>query len=147
MRRRIGHDQANIVQPVAARRQGTGRFIAQIALLQVRVVGGDIRRVAGNQVESLASQRRKPAPLPAVDIAQPTGCLHCAGPIASAAALASVAITCACGRSLAMASAIAPLPVPTIGDTTAWHGVQALQRELDQHFCIGARDQRGRRDR
>ncbi len=82
-------------------------------LLQMRIVAGDVRRVAGNQIKTRALQRRMPV-VPAfgeADVAQ-----IMAGGIARATAsapgLASVASTCACGRSLASASAIAPLPVP-----------------------------------
>ena len=58
------------VQALAARDQGQLRLVAQRG--QVRVAFGDIGRVADQQVDSFAPQRRQPVPLAPVDLqAQP----------------------------------------------------------------------------
>src|SRR3990167_2886400 len=46
MGRRLFDDQANIVQPIDPGNQRTARFEAQIALAQMMIIGGDIRRGA-----------------------------------------------------------------------------------------------------
>ncbi len=59
--RRVGDDLGQISQAVVRRHQRRVRLETQVALAQVRVVRGDVGRVADDEVEALSlRQRRKP---------------------------------------------------------------------------------------
>ena len=67
-------DDAQVIQSVGAGRQGLRRLEAQVALLQVVVVGRDVGGVGNNQVEaSGAGQRLPPAACVPVDAAGSQG--------------------------------------------------------------------------
>ena len=71
VRRRIARDDADVVQAVAAGGQCADRLMAQVALPQVRIAVGDVGRVAGDQVEALARQRRQPMTVAEIHTRQP----------------------------------------------------------------------------
>src|SRR5690606_27538644 len=70
MLRGPGDDLADIVQSVSASHQSTGRLEAHIALTQMMIIRGDIRRVADNQAKTLTSQRIEPAALAKLGVDQ-----------------------------------------------------------------------------
>src|SRR5690606_27120668 len=71
MARRGLDEMANVIQPVGAADQRTGRLEADITLGQVRVVRGDIGRVGDDQVVPRSAQRGKPVALQEADVSQP----------------------------------------------------------------------------
>ena len=60
MQRRSPHDDADRIETIHAGSQRAARFETQVAFLQVRIVIGDVRRIAGDKVEALVRQGRKP---------------------------------------------------------------------------------------
>ncbi len=59
MRRRRCDNRAYRVQAVASGRQRLRRLVTQIAFGEMRIAGGDIRRVAGDEIEALAAPMRR----------------------------------------------------------------------------------------
>ena len=89
-----------------------------------------------------AVDRRVPVADAKIDV-EPVLGLHCAARLRCASAEISVAVTAQSPRSRLMASAMAPEPVPR--SSTRACGDEPLQRELDQQFGFGSRNQYRRR--
>ena len=97
-------DDAQVIQSVGAGRQGLRRLEAQVALLQVVVVGRDVGGVGDDQVEaSGACQWMRWAPR--------AFAFRCA--MTSASGERSTACTSVSGASSARVMAMMPLPVPS----------------------------------
>ena len=71
MRRRELHQRANIIQPVGTADQRTTRLKTHIALLQMRVIGSNVRRVGDNQIKAPARQCSEPVTLFKTGITDP----------------------------------------------------------------------------
>lgn len=138
--RGAGDDAAEVVQPVRAGSQCLGRLEAQVALHQMSIAGGDVGRVAGDQVEAVATERtvnqspRRNHTL----LMSFASALRVA--TANVGPAGSVATTAANGRSRAMDRAMAPLPVPRSATCQRFVFGQPGQRLLDQQLGFRARD-------
>ncbi|MNE78221.1 hypothetical protein D3C80_1746020 [compost metagenome] len=66
---RLLHDSGQIRQPLLWRHQRATGLKTNVALCQMRVGGVDIRRVAGDQSKSFASQWGKPTALKELRVA------------------------------------------------------------------------------
>jgi len=132
-------DQAQIVETIDAGDQRTGRLEAHIALGQVRIGAGDIRRVANDQLEALTLQRTEPMTAQhggvvqvqalAIALGQRDGFLHAihGGDLPRRALAGQGQGNCA--------AAGAQVEHPGRGDR------QQLQRGLYQQLGVRARDQ------
>ena len=65
----VADDAADRIQPVRAGGQGRWRLETQVALVEMRIALGDVGRVAGDQVEAFAGQRREPVAVAEFDVA------------------------------------------------------------------------------
>ena len=70
MRRGVGDDAADRVETVRAADQCRARLEAQITFPEVRIVGAEVRRIAGDQRESAPGQRLQPIAGDAFDVAE-----------------------------------------------------------------------------
>lgn len=77
--RGLGDDRAQIGQAIRAGQQRRRRLEAQLAFKPVRVGGGDVRRIAGDQRAAFVAQRRAPVALAKFDIGDLQTAGHCVG--------------------------------------------------------------------
>ena len=129
-------------QAVAAGRQRQLRFVAQRR--QVRVVLGDVGRVADHQVEAPAAAAAATSRLRCHSTvqAEARGVGACHGQ--RRRRCSPLRRRAAAGRRCFSASAIAPLPVPRSSDRRArWRQRrgQQLERPVDQRLGVGPRHQ------
>ena len=103
------NDATDVVEAVRPRSQCTARLETQVTPCKMRIVIGDVRRVADDDVELCRIQLCEPVTLQEADIVEMQALAEAT---VRAAAEASTATISACGRWLAMASAMAPVPVP-----------------------------------
>ncbi|MCY1437055.1 hypothetical protein D9M71_532040 [compost metagenome] len=132
-------DLADVVQAVGAGHQGAGGLETHVTLCQVRVLGGDIGRVADDQGEALLAEGGKPVALDEAGIVQPEpgavalGELHGGGYPVHAHDLPARAFAGQGQRDGAGAGA----EVQHLGGTFR----QQRQGAFHQQFGVGTRDQ------